>query len=166
MAEVFVFIGAYRNVADAQMDYAAVKELYSRGVIDTYDAAVVNKDDDGNVHVSKREKPTQKAAWTGALIGALMGAIFPPAIVPMAAAGGAYGGLIGHLWGGISRGELKELGQTLDYGTAALVIVAKTSLSEKIAKATTKAQKVIEKQLKVDAKDLEKELEAEVKAMG
>jgi hypothetical protein len=31
------------------MDYAAVKQLYSDGVIDTYDAAVIIQDADGNV---------------------------------------------------------------------------------------------------------------------
>ena len=67
------------------------KELYSDGVIDTYDAAVVKKDIDGNVHVSKHEKPTQKGAWTGIAVGAVVGVLFPPAIIPMAAAGGRHG---------------------------------------------------------------------------
>jgi len=165
MADVYLFIGAYRSVDDALTDYNAVKDLYSQGVIDTYDAAVVNKDTDGSVHVSKREKPTQKGAWTGALIGAVVGVLFPPAIVPMAAAGGAMGGLIAHLWKGMSRGDLKEFGETLDYGTAALVIVGKTKLADKIAKATAKAQKRIEKQLNVDAKDFNRALDAEIAAI-
>ena len=47
---MYVFFGSYNSVGDAQMDYAAVKQLYSDGVIDTYDAAVINQDADGNVH--------------------------------------------------------------------------------------------------------------------
>ncbi len=145
-------------------DYAAVKDLYSKGVIDTYDAAVVNKNSDGTVQVSKHEKPTQKAVWTGALVGAVVGVLFPPSIIPMMAAGGLTGGMIGHLWAGMSRGDLKEFGDTLDYGTAALVVVGKTRLADKIANATAKAQKRIEKQLKVDAKNFDKELDALAKA--
>ena len=164
MTDVFVFIGSYSSVDDASTDYAAVKDLYSQGVIDTYDAAVVNKDADGKVHVSKREKPTQKAAWTGAIVGAVVGVLFPPAIIPMAAAGGVTGGLLGHIWAGMSRGDLKDLGDTLNSGTAALVVVGKTKLADKIAKATAKAQKRIEKQLKVDAKTFDKELTALAKA--
>ena len=162
---VFVFIGSYSSVDDAEMDYTAVKQLYSDGVIDTYDAAVINKDADGNVHVSKHEKATQKGAWTGIGVGAVVGVLFPPAIIPMAAAGGVTGGVIGHVWRGMSRSDMKDLGDTLDAGTAALVVVGKSSLADKIAKATAKAQKRVEKQLNVDAKDFDKELAAEAAAL-
>jgi uncharacterized membrane protein len=158
MAGVFVYVATYRNEDDAQADYGVVKDLYSKGVIDTYDAAVVTKDTDGKVRVSKREKPTQKAAWTGAAVGAIVGALFPPSILGMAAAGGVSGGLLGHMFGGLSRGDLKDLGDALDAGTAAIVVVAKTSLAEKLQKATAKAAKRIEKQLKGDEKTFEKEL--------
>jgi uncharacterized membrane protein len=157
---MFVFIGAYEDVEDATADYTEVKDLYSRGVIDTYDAAVINKDFDGTVHVSKREKPTQKAAWTGAIVGAVVAVLFPPAIIPMAAAGGLTGGLLGHIMAGMSRADLKELGDTLDIGTAALVVIGKTSLAEKLAKAVTRAEKTIEKQMEIDAKNLDRELAA------
>ena len=162
---VFVFIASYGSVDDAEMDYTAVQQLYIDGAIDTYDAAVVQKDIDGNVHVSKHEKPTQKGAWTGIAAGAVVGVLFPPAIIPMAAAGGLAGGVIGHVWHGMSRSDMKDLGENLDAGTAALVVVGKSSLADKIAKATAKAQKTTEKQLNVDAKDFDKELEAESKAM-
>jgi uncharacterized membrane protein len=163
--EVFVFIGSYNSVDDAQMDYTAVKQLYSDGVIDTYDAAVINKDADGKVHVSKHEKATQKGAWTGVAVGAVVGVLFPPSLIASAAVGGVAGGVIGHVWQGMSRGDMKDLGETLDAGTAALVVVGKSSLSDKIAKATARAQKKAEKQLNVDVKDFDKELEAESAAL-
>ena len=162
---VFVFIASYGNVNDALMDYTAVQQLYHDGVIDTYDGAVVEKDADGNVHVSKHEKPTQKGAWTGIAVGAVVGVLFPPSIIASAAVGGVAGGVIGHLWHGMSRSDMKDLGEELDAGTAALVVVGKSSLADKIAKATAKAQKKTEKQLNVDAKDFDKELAAESKAM-
>ena len=147
------------------MDYTAVQQLYHDGVIDTYDGAVVEKDADGNVHVSKHEKPTQKGAWTGIAVGAVVGVLFPPSIIASAAVGGVAGGVIGHVWHGMSRSDMKDLGEELDAGTAALVVVGKSSLADKIAKATAKAQKKTEKQLNVDAKDFDKELAAESKAM-
>ena len=163
--EVFVFIASYSSEDNAVMDYEAVKQLYHDGVIDTYDAAVVVKDADGNVHVHKHEKPTQKGAWTGIAVGAVVGVLFPPSIIASAAVGGVAGGLIGHVWRGMSRGDMKDLGEYLDAGTAALVVVGKSSLTDKIAKATAKAQKTTEKQLNVDAKDFDKQLEAESKAL-
>ena len=85
--DVFVFIGTYGSVDDAQQDYAAVKELHSSGVIGTYDAAVVAKDAKGKVHVHKDEKPTQHGAWTGIAAGAVVGILFPPSIIASAAVG-------------------------------------------------------------------------------
>ena len=158
---MFVFIGTYGSTADAQLDYDAVKELHSSGVIGTYDAAVVEKDAEGKVHVvHKREKPTQRGAWTGAGVGAVVGILFPPSVIASAAVGAVAGGLIGHFWHGMSRGDMKDLGETLDAGTAALIVVGREKLSEKIEKATAHAQKKTEKQAKVDAKDFEKELES------
>ncbi len=162
--DVFVFIASYASEDDALMDYEAVKQLYHDGVIDTYDAAVVEKDAEGNVHVHKHEKPTQKGAWTGVAIGAVVGVLFPPSIIAGAAVGGVAGGVIGHVWRGMSRSDMKDLGETLDAGTASLVVVGKSSLSDKIAKATAKAQKTVEKELNVDAKDFDKQLEAEAAA--
>jgi uncharacterized membrane protein len=164
MASAFVYVALYNNRKDAEIDYGMVKDLYSRGAIDTYDAAVVNKGDDGKVHVSQHEKPTEKAAWTGAAVGALVGVLFPPAILPMAAAGAAFGGLLGHICDGMSRGDLKEIGEALDDGTAGIIVVGKTSLAEKLEKATAKADKRIEKLLHVDERTLNKELAAAAKA--
>jgi uncharacterized membrane protein len=159
-------IAGFRSVDDALVDYSEVKELYRRGVIDTYDAALISKRDDGTVHVSRREKPTQKAAWTGAIVGAVVGVLFPPAIVTMVAAGGITGGLIGHLWAGMSRADLKELGEALDTGMAAVVVIGKTSLVEKLGKATARATRTIERQLEVDGRDLEKEIANVVQAVA
>jgi uncharacterized membrane protein len=166
MAEVFVFIATYRDVVDALVDYCAVKNLYRRGTIDTYDAALVERDDDGTVRVSKREKPMQKAPWAGAVTGAVVGVLYPPAILPMMAAGGVTGGLIGRNRAGMSRGDLEELGETLDSGTAALVVVGKTSLADTVAKAVGRAQATIEKQGTIDSKNLNKELAALTKPVA
>jgi uncharacterized membrane protein len=166
MADVFVFIAGYRDVVDARVDYGAVKNLYRRGTIDTYDAALVERDDDGTVHVSKREKPMQKAAWAGTVASAVVGVLYPPAILPMMAAGDVTGGLLVHIRAGMSRGDLEELGEALDSGTAALVVVGKTSLADKLAKTIARAQKTIERQLTIDSKNLDRELAALTRAVA
>lgn len=157
---VFIFIATYESVNDARQDYEAVKELHHQGVIGTYDAAIVQKDPDGKVHVHKHEKPTQHGAWTGIVVGAMVGILFPLSILGSATLGGIAGGVIGHLWGGMSRGDMKELGEALDEGHAALVVIGRSELAKKLEQATARAQKQVEKQLKVNKKELEKELEA------
>jgi uncharacterized membrane protein len=157
---VFVFIATYGNANDAWMDYDAVKELHKQKVIGTYDAAVVEKDAEGKIHVHKREKATQHGFWTGAGVGAVVGILFPPSLIGSAVVGGAAGGLIGHLWHGMSRGDMKDLGETLDAGSTALIVLGQVPLTEKMATATTHAQKTTEKQVNVKAKDFDKELAA------
>jgi hypothetical protein len=73
MDNVFAFVAVYDNVHDAESDYEIVKDLHSGGIVGTYDAAVITKDESGKVHVSKDEKPTQHGAWSGLGIGALVG---------------------------------------------------------------------------------------------
>ena len=157
---VFVFVATYGSVDDAQLDYQAVKDLHRQGLIGTYDAAVVEKSPDGKVHVHKTELPTRHGARGGIVVGALLGILFPVSIIGSAIAGGVAGGLIGHFRRGLSRQDMKDLGQALDEGQAALVVIGESELAKKLEKATARAQKRLEKQMKVDAKEFDKELEA------
>jgi uncharacterized membrane protein len=157
---VFVYVAAYDDEADARADYEVLKELHAGGVIGTYDAALITKNDEGKVHVHKREKPTQRGAWTGVGVGALVGILFPPSILGSAIVAGAAGGVMGHLWHGMSRGDMKDLGEALDEGDAALVIVGRSKLEETLDRELRRANRRLEKQIKADSKELEKELAA------
>jgi uncharacterized membrane protein len=117
---VFVYPAVYADRADADADYDLLLDAHSADLVGSYDVALVYKDDEGKVHVSKHEKPTQHGAWTGAAVGALMGIIFPPAVLGAAVVGAAAGGGIGHVLGGMSRGDAKDLGERLNEGQAAL----------------------------------------------
>ena len=89
---VFLYAAIYDDIADAEADYEAVFDLHAAGAIGTFDSAVIRKEDDGKVRVTKTEKPTQHGAWTGAGVGALVGIIFPPAILGSAIVGAGAGG--------------------------------------------------------------------------
>src|SRR5208282_4776076 len=117
---VFIFIGTYPDEASARLDYQMVKDLHSAGAIGTYDAAVVTKDDKGKVHVNKDETATRHGAWGGAAAGAVIGILFPPSVIGTALVGAAVGGVTGHLWRGMSRADVKEFGDIIDAGQAAL----------------------------------------------
>jgi uncharacterized membrane protein len=157
---VFIFLATYDTEADAKLDYDAVKELHSAGVVGTYDAAVITKDAEGKVKVHKHEKPTQHGAWTGVAVGAVVGILFPPGLLIDIALGGLAGGVIGHLWNGMSRKDVMELGELMDDSSAALLIVGKSKLDKALEKAVTRANKVIEKEVEADMKELDKEVKA------
>ena len=157
---VFLYAAIYDDIADAEADYEAVFDLHAAGAIGTFDSAVIRKEEDGKVRVTKTEKPTQHGAWTGAGVGALVGILFPPAILGAAIVGAGAGGLTGHLTGGISRGDLKDLGDELEAGTAAVIVFGESKIEEQLEKAMTRANKLIEKQVDADADDLKREIEA------
>ena len=160
---VFLYAAIYDNIDDAELDYEAVFDLHDAGAIGTFDSAVIRKEDDGKVRVTKTEKPTQHGAWTGAGVGALVGIIFPPAILGSAIVGAGAGGLIGHLRKGISRDDLKELGDELDAGTAAVIVIGESKIEEQLEKAVTRSNKLIEKQIDADADELKREIDAAAK---
>jgi uncharacterized membrane protein len=155
---VFVYAATYASRSDADADYDGLLELHDLDLVGTYDVAIVNKDEHGKVHVKKHEKPTQHGAWTGLAVGAVAGILFPPSILGAAVVGGATGGLIGHLARGMSRGDMKELGEVLDEGQAALVVVGQSRVSEQLNKALSRAEKSIEREIDVDAESFDSEL--------
>jgi sulfite reductase alpha subunit-like flavoprotein len=58
----------------------------------------------------------------------------------------------------MSRGDMKELGELVDTGQAALVIVGESRIGEQLDKALTRALKTVEKQTEADSKEFQREL--------
>jgi uncharacterized membrane protein len=160
---VFIFVGTYPNQDLARWDYDAIKDLHEGGAVGTYDAAVVTKDVTGKVHVNKDEMATRHGAWGGAAAGALVGILFPPSIIGTALVGAAVGGVGGHLSRGMSRADVKELGDIIDPGQAALLVVGESTLQKALEKAQLKAQKRVAKELDVSKKDVDKAVEETAK---
>jgi uncharacterized membrane protein len=161
---MLIVLGAsYDSVSDAEVDYEAVKALYANaGVGNDFDAAVLERAEDGKVKVvDKHEQPTRHGAWKGLAIGALA-AILPGIGLGVGAAVGAgIGAVTGHLKGGMSNDDLKELGAVLDKGQAGLIVIYATNMGDQIA-ANIKAQnRYMSKQIDADADELAKQLNAQ-----
>jgi len=159
---VFVYVANYVSSKDAIVDYENVKQLYFDGVIGVYDAAIISKDATGKVKIHKTEMPTQYGAWGGLAVGALVGIFFPPYLVWELAAGAVAGSLIGHFWAGMSRSDLKEVGDSLQASTASLIVVGRSRLQETLAKATEHAVKQFEKEVSTDVEAFDKALKAAI----
>ena len=163
----FLIVGTYASEMDAQADYDVVKELHAADVVGGYDAAVITKDDKGKVHVNKDETSTRKGAWGGAGVGALIGLVFPPAVIGTAVVGASVGALGGHLAKGMSRSEMKEIGDLLNEGEAALVVIGDSRLQEKMDELLSKAQKREAKELSdVDKAETEQQIGAITSGQG
>ncbi|CAM3670140.1 DUF1269 domain-containing protein [Occultella aeris] len=164
----FAYVGVYANLSDAESDYAAIKELHTEvGLIDAYDAAVIERTSSGKVKITKKhETPTRVGGVFGGGVGLATGlvvALFPFAAVgggllaATAGGGAVLGAVAGHAAAGMSRGDLKELGETLDDGQAGLVVVAVSDMEGKVERALAKAERLEKKQLKADQSAIEKD---------
>jgi uncharacterized membrane protein len=167
----FAYSGTYANVEDALADYEAIHVLHTElGLIDAYDAAVIERKSDGKVKiVKKHETPTRVGGVLGGGVGLATGLVivlFPAAAIGggilLATGGGGalLGALAGHAAAGMSRSDLKELGEALDNGQAGLVVVAVADVESKVEAAMKRAQKIQAKQLKVDQKAIESDAKA------
>ena len=85
--------------------------------------------------------------------------LFPPSILVGAGVGAAIGGVSGHLWKGMSRADVKELGDLIDDGEAALLVVGESTIEQAIDKAALKSEKHLAKELDVSTKDLDKAIQ-------
>ncbi len=102
----------------------------------------------------------------GAAVGAVVGILFPPSIIGTALVGAAVGGVGGHLWRGMSRADVKEFGEIIDTGQAALIIVGESKLEQALDKAQLKAEKHVAKELNVSAKDVDKAVQEAAGEVG
>jgi len=163
---LLVVVGVYGSVDDAKADYALVGDLHTEaGLIDAYDAAVIERTDKGKTKiVKKHETPTRVGGALGGGMGLATGlvvALFPFAavggglLVGTTAGGAILGAVAGHAAAGMSRHDLKELGEHLDEGTAGLVVVAVSDMGAKVERAMKRAEKVQQKQLEADMSELE-----------
>jgi uncharacterized membrane protein len=160
------FVGVYDNVSDADADYALVKDLHTKeNLIDSYDAAVIERRADGKVKITKKhETPTRVGGVLGGGAGLATGlvvALFPFAaigggLLAVATGGGAVlGALAGHAAAGMSRKDLKELGEHLDAGQAGLVVVAVSDMGAEVERAMKQARKIEARHLTADTAAIE-----------
>jgi uncharacterized membrane protein len=176
MDTFIVLAASYDTLGAAEADYHAVRDFYlTSGLLDTYDAAVITRDDRGKVTiVVKHEQPTRQGAWRGlgiGLVGGALVALFPAvgigAGLLLGGAGGAgLGALAGHVTAGLKRADLKDLGELLDEGHSGLVVVAASDLGDRVERHIKRARKVTRKQLTADEKVMERDIEAAASAPG
>ena len=168
---LMVYVGVYDDVADAESDYQLVKDLHREAeLIDAYDAAVIERRDRGKTKiVKKHETPTRVGGVLGGGVGLATGlvvALFPFAAVGggllagTAAGGAILGAVAGHAAAGMSRHDLKELGEHLDEGTAGLVVVAVSDMGAKVERAMERSAKLQQRELKVDQAEIERDAAA------
>jgi uncharacterized membrane protein len=166
-----VYVGVYADLEAAEEDYEVVKDLHSEeGLFDAYDAAVIYRREDGKVKISrKHETPTRVGGVLGGGLGLATGLVvvlFPFAAIgggllaATTAGGSVLGAVAGHAAAGMSRNDLKELGEHLDAGKAGLIVVGMTDMGARIEQAMRRAEKLEARQLKADVAAIERDAQS------
>jgi uncharacterized membrane protein len=71
------YVGVYADIAHAEADYQLVKDVHTEaGLIDAYDAAVIERRADGKVKIAKQhETPTRVGGVLGGGVGLATGLV-------------------------------------------------------------------------------------------
>ncbi|HMT05825.1 MAG TPA: hypothetical protein PKD76_09810 [Solirubrobacterales bacterium] len=151
---VYAYIAGFTSVEDARSDFKEVKRLVQEGSIDPLDAALVYKGQDDTVHLRKREHRTVQGVWRGFAAGALAGVLLPPVMPVTATMNATRAGGMAYLIKGMPRRKVKELGDTLESGEAALILLGPAPVSSTLESALTRADRTVEERLGVTADEV------------
>ena len=167
---VMVLGAAYDRLDDAEADYEAIKALYHQvEASHDFDAAVIERDAEGNTRVIKKhEQPTRHGAAKGLGWGLAVGAvaaIFPAiglagGLIVGGGAGAAIGAVKGHMKAGLKDDDLKELAGTLQQGQYGLVAVYATNMADQVAANIKAVNRYVSAEVDASADQLAAQLRA------
>jgi len=170
LQNVAVYIGTYSDLSAVNSDYKSVIELrLDNEMSDVFDAAIIKKTNLDNVLIIKKyESPTIEGGLIGGgvgLVAGLLATLFPELAVTETMVGeasalsAAVGATAGHIDAGMSRSDLKDIGNSLQEGEYALVVTAMTDVGDRIEAAMSASEQYIQKKLNVDMDKLNTEID-------
>jgi uncharacterized membrane protein len=123
---------AYPDVNTAEEVMGALGRLQVERSIELEDAVIVTREGDGKVKLHQARSTTGAGAAGGALWGGLIGLLFLAPLLGMAV-GAASGAVTGKLTDvGVDDSFLKELGDKLEPGMAAVIVLVRRSTPDKV----------------------------------
>ena len=136
MSDIQVFIATFGNESQAKVVLKDFMAMDKEGSIDLIDAAVIVRGADGKVKFEETVDPGgKKWAKRGAVAGGVVALIFPPALIASAVVGGAAGGIWGKIRDkGFKDEDLKDIGESMEPGTSAIIAVAEDHVIEQLEK--------------------------------
>ena len=166
----YVAIAAqYASEDDAVADFDQIHAHYkSGGKHAAFDAAVVVRDKEGNVSIPQRDGGAKhhggRKGLAIGLAGGLVVALFPAvalggALLVGGGAGAGIGAIAGHVSKKTSDQDLKDISETLDAGSAGIVLVVDPAESDEVEKLLTHSTGVTKRALAVDDKKLDDEVQ-------
>jgi uncharacterized membrane protein len=122
----------FPTVGEAEDVRRALVDIQKEQLISLEDAVVVDRDAEGHVHLRQAINLTAAGAASGGFWGVLVGLLFAnPLLGAAVGAGvGAASGALSDL--GINDGFLRDVGESLTAGTAALCLLSRESTPDRV----------------------------------
>ncbi|MEB3333593.1 MAG: DUF1269 domain-containing protein [Cyanobacteriota bacterium] len=122
----------FPTVNEAEEVRRALVDIQKEQLISLEDAVVVDRDAEGHVHLRQAINLTAAGAASGGFWGVLVGLLFAnPLLGAAVGAGvGAASGALSDL--GINDGFLRDVGESLTTGTAALCLLTRESTPDRV----------------------------------
>ncbi len=166
----YVLAASYDTVDDALAEYEAINAAFRHVATSLdFDATVIAKDEAGKVQIVRRhDEPKRHGTEVGlgwGLAAGAVAAIFPAvgiigALTVGGGAGAALGALAHHAASGMTRDDLKALGEVLDRGDAGLVVVYGPDMADRVATSVTAATSTVRTTTDVSAEQLAVDMRA------
>jgi uncharacterized membrane protein len=123
------------NREDAERVFDLAGDLAKQELLQLEDAAYAYRDDRGKVRIHQALSTTGAGAASGALWGTLIGLIFlmPVAGMAIGAGTGALAGKLADV--GINDDTIKQIGQQLQQGKAAVFLLARSATVDRVIEA-------------------------------
>jgi uncharacterized membrane protein len=121
MTNLDTTVAVYEEAEPAEADWRALEAAIEAKVVTIADAALVENRDGEAVIVQRHSHH----GWgKGAVVGAVVGVLFPPSIIATAVVGAGGGALLASMTRALGREKVKTLGETLDKGKMAVIVVS------------------------------------------
>jgi uncharacterized membrane protein len=123
---------AYDDLGRAEEVMQTLRQCQDEHTIELDDAVLVEHDPDGKVRLHQGQSMAAVGGASGALWGGLIGLLFLAPLLGMAV-GGAAGAAAGAVTDtGVDDGFLRELGEQLPPGGAAVIVLVRRSTPDKV----------------------------------
>lgn len=130
-------VAVYDDHDTADRDWTALEAAALEHRVNIADAALV-ENQSGEAVILQRQS---HHGWgKGAIVGAVVGILFPPSILGAAAVGAGGGALIARMNRALGRGKVMDLGQTLDSGAMAIIVVSPAQSTNSVCHTLTGAR--------------------------
>jgi uncharacterized membrane protein len=135
--QLALMAAVYADEERAQTILDMLQQMHKASTIVLADSAMVTKDADGKLNVTEtRQLSGKEGAKRGAIVAGIFGLVFPPSLIVSALAGAGAGAAWGKLRdSGIKTGSMNELGDQLEPGKAAVIVLAEPKWVEPIERA-------------------------------